>query len=60
MYNNDLPTRAELPSSKQLLRSTLIAIVVAAVLLVTVVCPANTVSIQRASAACSASLKWAR
>ena len=26
MYNTDLPTRAELPTSKQLLRSTFIAI----------------------------------
>lgn len=41
MYNNDLPNRAELPSSKQLLRSTLIAIIVAAVLLVTVVLPSE-------------------
>ena len=41
MYNTDLPNRAELPSSKQLLRSTLIAIVVAAVLLVTIVLPAE-------------------
>lgn len=39
MYNSDLPTRAELPSSKQLLRSTVIAIAVAALLLVTVVLP---------------------
>lgn len=39
MYNSDLPTRAELPSSKQLLRSTIIAVIVAAVLLVTVVLP---------------------
>ena len=41
MYNSDLPTRAELPSSKQLLRSTVIAIIVAAVLLVTVVLPSE-------------------
>lgn len=41
MYNNDLPNRAELPSSKQLMRSTLIAVIVAAVLLVTVVLPAE-------------------
>ncbi len=41
MYNTDLPNRAELPSSKQLLRSTLIAIIVAAVLLVTIVLPAE-------------------
>jgi len=41
MYNSDLPTRAELPSSKQLLRSTIIAVVVATVLLVTVVLPSE-------------------
>ncbi len=41
MYNSDLPNRAELPSSKQLLRSTIIAILVAAVLLVTVVLPSE-------------------
>ncbi|MFC3853936.1 hypothetical protein ACFOSD_14235 [Salinispirillum marinum] len=41
MYNQDMPTRHELPSSKQLIRSTIIAAVVAAVLLVTVVLPAE-------------------
>lgn len=41
MYNTDLPTRAELPSSKQLLRSTSIAIAVAAALLVSVVMPSE-------------------
>jgi len=41
MYNSDTPSRAELPSSKQLLRSTLIAMVVALVLLVAVVLPAE-------------------
>jgi hypothetical protein len=41
MYNSDLPTRAELPSSRRLLRSTLIAALTAAVLLVTVVLPAE-------------------
>ncbi len=41
MYNSDLPTRAELPSSRQLLRSTVIAIIVATVLLVTVVLPSE-------------------
>ena len=41
MYNSDIPNRAELPSSKQLLRSTAIAIVVATVLLVTVVLPSE-------------------
>ena len=41
MYNSDLPARAELPTTGQLVRSTLIAIVVAAVLLVTVVLPSE-------------------
>ena len=41
MYNSDLPNRAELPSSKQLLRSTIIAAIVAALLLVTVVLPSE-------------------
>jgi len=41
MYNSDLPTRAELPSSKQLLRSTILALIVATVLLLTVVLPAE-------------------
>lgn len=41
MYNSDLPNRAELPSSKQLLKSTVIAIVVATLLSVTVVLPAE-------------------
>ncbi|SAI65469.1 Uncharacterised protein [Bordetella ansorpii] len=39
MYNTDIPTRAELPSSAQLLRSTAIAAGVAVVLLVTTVLP---------------------
>lgn len=41
MYNSDIPSRAELPSSGQLIRSTLIAAVSAAVLLVTVVLPSE-------------------
>ncbi|OWY36468.1 transmembrane anchor protein [Herbaspirillum huttiense] len=41
MYNSDLPKRAELPSSQQLLRSTTIAVAVAAALLVAVVLPAE-------------------
>lgn len=41
MYNNDLPNSTELPSSKQLLRSTIIAIFIAAVLLTTVVLPSE-------------------
>jgi len=41
MYNSNVPSRAELPSSQQLLRSTVIAAAVASVLLVTVVFPAE-------------------
>ena len=41
MYNTDMPTRAELPTSGQLLRSTLIAFAAAIVILVTIVLPAE-------------------
>lgn len=41
MYNTDMPGRAELPTTRQLIRSTLIALVTAAALLVTVVLPAE-------------------
>ncbi len=41
MYNTDLPTRAELPSTATLLRSTVIAVLVAAALLITAVLPAE-------------------
>jgi len=41
MYNSDIPKRADLPSSKQLLISTFLAVIVASVLLVTVVLPAE-------------------
>ncbi|MDO8877886.1 MAG: transmembrane anchor protein [Pseudolabrys sp.] len=41
MYNSDIPTRAELPSTTQLLKSTAIALVAAAVILVTIVLPAE-------------------
>ncbi|CAM3685425.1 transmembrane anchor protein [Parendozoicomonas haliclonae] len=41
MYNADKPTRDELPSSLQLLRSTVIALVVAIVVLVTVILPSE-------------------
>ncbi|MBN8914703.1 MAG: transmembrane anchor protein [Rhizobiales bacterium] len=41
MYNTDIPTRAELPTSAQLLRSTVIAILAAAAILVTIVLPAE-------------------
>lgn len=41
MYNTDLPIRAELPSSRQLLRSTAIAALIATGLLATTVLPAE-------------------
>ncbi len=41
MFNTKLPTQSELPTSRQLLRSTLIALGVAAALLVTVVMPSE-------------------
>lgn len=41
MFNSKLPTLDELPSSRQLLRSTLIAVGVAAALLITVVMPSE-------------------
>ncbi|WP_434060489.1 hypothetical protein [Pseudomonas aeruginosa] len=41
MYNTAVPSPAELPSSKQLFRSTIIAAVSAAVILITVVLPAE-------------------
>lgn len=41
MYNSDTPTRAELPTSKQLIRSTILAAISAVVLLVAVVLPAE-------------------
>lgn len=41
MFNAETPTRAELPTSAQLIRSTIIAIVSAIVILVTVVLPAE-------------------
>lgn len=41
MYNTDMPTRNELPSTARLIRSTIIAAFVALVLLVTVVMPAE-------------------
>ena len=41
MYNTDLPRRAELPSSASLLRSTALAILGAAAILVTIVLPAD-------------------
>ncbi len=41
MFNTDLPARADLPSSTQLVRSTLIALFSAAVILVTIVLPSE-------------------
>jgi hypothetical protein len=41
MYNSDTPLRAELPSSRKLLRSTVLAAIAALVLLVAVVLPAE-------------------
>lgn len=41
MYNTELPNQNELPSSQQLLRSTIIALIVGVVLLVTTVLPAE-------------------
>lgn len=41
MYNTDMPTRAELPTTKQLLRSTAIAFGAAVVILTTIVLPAE-------------------
>ena len=41
MYNSDTPSRAELPSSRQLARSTILAAISALVLLVAVVLPAE-------------------
>ncbi|KJY73062.1 transmembrane anchor protein [Vibrio coralliilyticus] len=41
MYNSEIPSRADLPSNKQLVRSTLIALVAAVAVLITVVLPAE-------------------
>ena len=41
MYNTELPNRAELPTSRKLIRSTVIAVVTAGVLLTTAVLPAE-------------------
>jgi len=41
MYNTDLPARAELPSSGKLLRSTVVAALIAVALLITTVLPAE-------------------
>jgi hypothetical protein len=41
MYNSDIPTRVELPSSRQLIKSTIIAFIAAIGILVTIVLPAE-------------------
>ncbi|MHB2166457.1 transmembrane anchor protein [Alsobacter sp. R-9] len=41
MYNSDIPSRAELPSTRQLIRSTIIALISAMTILVTIVMPAE-------------------
>lgn len=41
MFNAEIPTRAELPSTRQLLKSTAIAVVAASVILMTIVLPAE-------------------
>ena len=41
MYNNDFPTRAELPTTKQLIRSTVIAILAAVAILIAIVLPSE-------------------
>lgn len=41
MYNEDMPRRADLPSTKKLIRSTFIAVAAAATILVTTVLPAE-------------------
>ena len=41
MYNTDMPTRAELPTTAQLVRSTIFAILAAAAILITIVLPAE-------------------
>ena len=41
MFNADIPSRAELPTMRQLIRSTAIALAAAAVILVTIVLPAE-------------------
>jgi len=41
MFNSDIPTQAGLPTTRQLLRSTFLALVSAAVILVTVVLPSE-------------------
>lgn len=60
MFNTKLPTLNELPSTAQLLRSTIIAAIIACVLLVTVVMPSNMRSIPLAWAEHWVSHRWVR
>jgi hypothetical protein len=41
MYNSDIPTRAELPTTAQLIKSTIIALITAVIILITIVLPAE-------------------
>ena len=41
MYNSDIPSRAELPSPRRLIRSTLLALLTAIAILITIVLPAE-------------------
>jgi hypothetical protein len=41
MYNSDIPTRAELPSTAKLIKSTILSLIAAAAILVTIVLPAE-------------------
>lgn len=41
MFNSDIPSKAELPTTAQLIKSTIIAIITAVILLITVVLPAE-------------------
>lgn len=41
MYNTDLPTRAELPSTQKLIRSTLLSIVAAIAILISIILPSE-------------------
>ena len=41
MYNSDIPTRAQLPSTSQLIKSTIIAIIAAIIILVNIILPSE-------------------
>jgi hypothetical protein len=40
VYNSDIPARAELPSARRLLRSTVLALIAAILIILTIVLPA--------------------